>query len=335
MLNVAIVGMGNIGNTHARVYQKRADCKIVAVCDIIKERADRAAQEYGCRAFYSVQDMLNSGIRIDAASMCTAGVENGGDHYRPTMELLSAGIPTLGEKPISNNLQEAREMVELARKKGVRYGINLNHRFTPAALLAKSWVDEGKLGEINMINMTMWINNPNETSPWFHIRALHPHSLDVMRYFGGDVAKVQAFFKKGPRADTPDGRRVCWSNVQVNLLFKNGIIGHLTGSYDAGGSYGLETLEVVGSEARFVLLDACEHLTFYPRRSRETVTYDYVGGMMSFSETFASRIGKWVEQNIAGVRPEEIDASGADALHVQTIIEAIIESWQTGQVITL
>jgi hypothetical protein len=80
---------------------------------------------------------------------------------------------------------------------------------------------------------------------------------------------VQAFFKRGPRADGPDGRRVCWSNVQVNLLFKNGIIGHLTGSYDAGGSYGLETLEVVGSEARFVLLDACEHLTFYPRHSKE------------------------------------------------------------------
>ena len=55
---------------------------------------------------------------------------------------------------------------------------------------------------------------------------LHPHSLDVMRYFAGDVAKVQAFFKRGPRADGPDGRRVCWSNVQANLLFKNGILGH-------------------------------------------------------------------------------------------------------------
>ncbi len=335
MLNVAIVGMGNIGNTHARVYQKRSDCKIVAVCDILQDRADRAANEYGCPAFYSIQDMLKSGIHIDAASMCTAGKENGGDHYQATLELLNAGIPTLGEKPISNNLEEAQEMVALARKKGLRYGINLNHRFTPAAQMAKGWVNEGKLGEINIINMTMWINNPNETSPWFHIRALHPHSLDVMRYFGGDVARVQAFFKKGPRADTPDGRRVCWSNVQVNLQFKNGIIGHLTGSYDAGGSYGLETLEVVGSEARFVLLDACEHLTFYPRRSRETKTYDYVGGMMNFSETFGSRIGKWVEQNIAGVGPDEIDASGADALHVQSIIEAIIESWQTGQVITL
>ena len=335
LLHVAIVGLGNIGNTHARVYQQRSDVKIVAVCDIIKERADKAAAAYGCPVFYSVQEMLKNGVKIDAASMCTAGKENGGDHYTPTMELLEAGIPTLGEKPISNEIAKAEAMVALAKKKNLRYGINLNHRFTPAALRAKEWVKAGRLGEINIINMTMWINNPNETSPWFHIRALHPHSLDVMRYFGGDVEKVQAFFKRGPRADGPGGRRVCWSNVQVSLLFKNGIIGHLTGSYDAGGSYGLETLEVVGSEARFVLLDACEHLTFYPRFSRQTETYDYIGGMMNFSETFGSRIGVWIDQNIARVKPEAIDASGADALHVQRIIEAIIASWETGQVVPL
>ena len=334
-LRVAIVGMGNIGNVHAEVYRKRTDCQIVAVCDIIKERADRAAEKYGAPAFYSVQEMLASGIAIDAASVCTAGVENGGDHYAPTMELLRAGIPVLGEKPISNEIDKAREMVALAREKSLRYGINLNHRFTPAALRAKEWVTSGRLGEINIINMTMWINNPNETSPWFHIRALHPHSFDVMRYFGGDVAKVQAFFKRGPRPDGPDGRRVCWSNVQVNVLFANGIIGHLTGSYDAGGSYGLETLEVVGSQARFVLRDACEHLEFYPRFSREVERYDYIGNMMSFNETFGSRIGKWVEQNLAQVRPEEIDASGEDALKVQLIIEACIESWQTGRVVSL
>jgi len=272
--------------------------------------------------------MLASGVRIDAASVCSAGVENGGDHYAPTMELLRAGLPVLGEKPISNELDKAREMVALAKEKGLRYGINLNHRFTPAALRAKGWVQEGRLGEINIINMTMWINNPNESSPWFHIRALHPHSIDVMRYFGGDVDKVQAFFKKGK------GRTI-WSNVQVNMLFKNGIVGHLTGSYDAGGSYGLERLEVVGSDARFVLLDACEHLTFYPRFSRQTETYDYVGGMMSFSETFASRIGVWIDQNLAQVKPEEVDASGEEALKAQTVIEAAIESWQTGRVVSV
>ena len=328
-LKVAIVGVGNIGNVHGRVYSEHADVEIVAVCDIIPERSDRAAEKFGCQGFYSVQELLDSGIQIDMASMATAGVENGGDHYEPTMELLRAGIPVLGEKPISNDLAKAREMVALAQEKHLRYGVNLNHRFTPAALRAKEWQQSGRLGEINIINMTMWINNPNESSPHFHMRALHPHSLDVMRYFAeSEVKKVQAFFKKGK------GRTI-WSNVQVNLLYENGIIGHLTGSYDAGGSYGLETLEVVGSDARFVLLDACEHLTFYPRFSNDIETYDYLGGMKKFPETFDSRIARWIEQNKAGADPEEIDASGADALKVQTIIEAAIESWDTGKVIEL
>ena len=60
-LNVAIVGLGNIGNIHAGVYQKNPAAKIVAVCDIIKERADKAAAVYGARRFYSVQAMLASG----------------------------------------------------------------------------------------------------------------------------------------------------------------------------------------------------------------------------------------------------------------------------------
>ena len=74
----------------------------------------------------------------------------------------------------------------------------------------------------------------------------------------------------------PTERRICWSNVQVNMLFKSGAVGHLTGSYDAGGSYGLETLEVVGSDARLVLLDACEHLDVFipatPAKPKPTIT---------------------------------------------------------------
>jgi predicted dehydrogenase len=331
-LNVAVVGLGNIGNIHARIYDQHPECRLVAVCDILADRANQAADKYDTQPFYSVREMLASGLSFDAVSVCSAGVENGGDHYQPTMELLAAGIPVLGEKPISNELTKAKEMVALAKEKGIRYGINLNHRFTPAALQAKEWVEQGRLGELNIINMTMWINNPNESSPHFHMRALHPHSLDVMRYFCGEADRVQAFFKKGK------GRTI-WSNVQVNLLYKNGIIGHLTGSYDgnfgAAGTYGLETLEVVGSEGRFILQDACEHLTFYPRFNKEIETYDYLGGMKHFSETFGSRITKWIEQNLQHVAPDEIDASGEDALKVQSIIEAAIESWDTGQVITL
>lgn len=327
-LHIGVVGIGNIGSIHAQVYAKNEKTTLVAICDIDRAKADAAAAKYGAKAFYSAAEMLASGIRLDACSVATKGEENGGEHYAPTMELLEAGIPVLGEKPISNRIDEGRQMVELAKRKRIPYAINLNHRFTPAAVRAKEWVDSGRLGQLHMINMRMWINNPVETSPWFHLRALHPHSFDVIRYFCGDVAKVAAFVMKGEN-------RAIWSNAQVLLQFENGMIGNLTGSYDAGRSYGLELCDVTGSKGRFVLEDACERLTFYPRNSIEKETYDYLGGMRSFSETFESRINDWIDQLSSGAAPEEIDGSGEDALKAQLVIEAAIESWETGRIVAL
>lgn len=327
-LKVGVVGVGNIGSIHANVYHEHPKTELVAVCDIVKEKADAAAAKFGCRAFYSVEEMVASGIHLDACSMATKGEENGGEHYQPTMELLAAGIPVLGEKPISNRIDEGERMVALAKEKGVPYGVNLNHRFTPAALRAKEWVEEGRLGQLHMINMKMWINNPVETSPWFHLRALHPHSFDVIRYFCGDVKRVGAFMMKG------ENRKI-WSNAQVMLEFENGAIGNLVGSYDAGASYGLERCEVVGSKGRFVLEDACEHLTFYPRYSIATESYSYLGGMRHFNETFKSRISDWIEQLDAKVPHDQINGSGEEALKAQTIIEAAIRSFETSTIVEL
>ena len=331
MIKVAIVGMGGIGNNHARCYNNNKYAKVVAVVDIVKDLADKAAAEHGAKAFYSVKDLIKSGMKIDAASVTTAGVENGSLHYKPTMELLDAGIPVLGEKPISNKIPEARRMVKKAKDKKLPYAINLNHRFTPAAHKAKEWLSAGRLGELNMINMMMWINNPNESSPHFHIRALHPHSIDVMRYFCGDVKKVHAFFKKG------HGRKI-WSNVQVNMLFKSGVIGHL-GRIDNGGvpghAWGLETCELIGHEARVVIRDACEVLEFQPRKNPEAERYECLGGMKSFGETFQSRINQWIEDLRKKVKPDKVDGKGEDALKAQLIIEAAVKSWETNKVVTL
>jgi predicted dehydrogenase len=335
-LKVGVVGVGNIGSIHAGVYKENPKAELVAVCDIVKEKADAAAAKFGGRAFYSVQEMLDAGIQLDACSVATKGEENGSEHYAPTIQLLNAGIPVLGEKPISNVVEEAEEMVAVAKSKRVPYAINLNHRFTPASLRAKEWVNSGRLGHLHSINMRMWINNPVETSPWFHMRALHPHSFDVMRYFCGDVKSVAAFMNKGQK---PNGEtRKTYSNAQVILHFENGVVGNLMGSYDGsfgGGSFGLERCEVAGSQAMFELVDACEHLHFKPRFSIETETYSYLGGMRSFGETFKSRIGAWIDQLSAGAKPEEIDGSGEEGLKAQKIIEAAIRSFETKSVVDL
>lgn len=335
-LKVAVVGAGGIGNTHGPIYLRNPGTELLGYCDIIEERADKSSKRDNVKAWYSVQQMLSDvGGELNAVSVCSAGADNGGDHFKPTMECLEAGLHVLTEKPISNNIEHAREMVALAKQKGLYFGINLNHRFTPPSAVAKGWIQEGKLGTPLLMNMTMWIGNGNETSPWFHVRALHPHSLDIMRYFCGPVRKVHAFFNRAPREDGPDGKRVCWSNFQMNLLYENDVVGHLTGSYDANPSHNLERCEVMGSEGRLVLENLYEELTFYPRRSQEltVIRNSIMGGMSGFGQTFDRRINRWIEQISAGVPREEIEASGADGLAVQEIIEAAKQSWETNSVV--
>jgi UDP-N-acetylglucosamine 3-dehydrogenase len=323
MLKVAIVGLGGIGRTHARHYSSNPDAQLVAVCDIIKERADAAAQQFGVKAYYSVDELLKN-EEFEAASVASAGVENGGDHYVPTMQLLEAGKHTLTEKPISNNIEHAREMVAKAREKNVKFGIDLNHRFTHMAERLKQMQNDGALGEVLFINMALWINNPNETSPWFHIRALHPHSIDVMRFFGGDIKRVQCFMHKGP------GRTI-WSNLSMNVQFASGAVGHLTGSYDASGHHPIERCEVGGSKGRAIIENVFQRLEFMPRDSPEKTVFEQgiMGGMGSFDDTFKNRIYKFVEQVNAD---EPLDASGEEGLAAQEVVEAAIRSHENGTV---
>jgi UDP-N-acetylglucosamine 3-dehydrogenase len=323
MLKVAVIGVGNIGKIHTNWYSKNKDVDLVALCDILPERVDPVAQQYSVKAYYDIDEMLAS-ESIDAVSVATAGPENGGHHYEPTMKCLEADKHVLVEKPISNDIERAREMVRRAKEKGVLFGVNLNHRFTPAADRAKQLQAEGALGEVLFINMVLWINNPNESSPWFHMRALHPHSIDIMRTFGGPIRKVQAFMCKGP------GRSI-WSNASVNVQFESGAVGHLTGSYDASRYHPIERCEVGGSNGRFVIENVYQRLEFFPRNSRDRLVVEnpIMGGMGDFNETFRNRIDAFVTQVQAG---GPLDASGEEGLAAQEVIEAAIRSWERGAI---
>ncbi len=329
MLRVCVIGMGPIGNRHADVYQAEPLTQLVGVCDIQKDRAEVAGRRLGVPAFNEVESML-AALKPDVCSVTTGGYEYGSDHYAPTMQALEAGCHVLGEKPISNEIARAEEMVAKARETGRCYGINLNHRFTPAARLAKKWQTEGRLGHLLFVNMSMWIKNPTEGSPYFQIKALHPHTVDVMRHFCGDVAAVQCF------AMTAPGRKI-WTTAHFSLRFKNGVVGGLTGSYDIERGHPMERCEVAGTAGRFVIDDMYREATLYPAGDLEKRVYSnpMFGGFRGFEDTFSDRIHCFVEQVSAGAAPDEIDGSGADGLAAQKVLQAAIESLEQGTVVTL
>lgn len=331
MLRVVIIGLGPIGNVHARHYADHPGCALVGVCDILHERADASAQRFGVPAYYDAGEMLRT-LAPDICGICTGGYEYGGDHYEPTMQAFEAGCHVLGEKPISNETVLAEAMVRAARDKGLCYGVNLNHRFTKLTQIARRWIDEGRLGHLLFVNMAMWIKNPRETSPWFHIKALHPHTIDVMRHFCGDVAAIHCFATRAPGRNT-------WSTAHFNLQFADGAVGGLTGSYDVERGHPMERCEVAGMDGRFVLDDMMQELTWYPAGNMEkTVISNTPFGDIPekvFDDTFRNRIHRFVEQVAAGARPEAIEASGADALAAQRVLAAAITSVEERQVVEL
>ncbi len=324
MIKVAVVGVNNIGKIHCRYYRQHPETELVAVCDLMEERAKAAGREHGVAAYTDLRVMLEK-EDVDAVIVATAGVEKGSHHYEPTMIALEAGKDVLVEKPISNDIGEARKMVAFAREKGVRLACNLNHRFTPAAERAKKLIEEGKLGSMLFLNMRLTIRNPADATEWFHMRALHPHSIDVMRYLAGDVQRVQAFMTKAPG-------RASWSTVSINMQFASGAVGHLTGSYDMSMKHPIEWCEAAGTEGRLVIDNVYESLTYYPHQSEDllVVRNPIFGGMQGFDDTFRLRIERFISQIKEGKAPNEMDASGADALAAQEVIEAAIRSHQLG-----
>jgi predicted dehydrogenase len=321
--------MGPIGNRHADMYKVDPLAELVGVCDIRRERATAAATRLSVPAFNDAQKML-SVLKPDVCSITTGGYEYGSDHYAPTMQALAAGCHVLGEKPICNEIAKAEEMVAKARAMGVCYGINLNHRFTPAAYVAKRWQNEGRLGHLLFINMSMWIMNPAESSPYFMIKALNPHTVDVMRHFCGDIEAVQCFAAKAP------GRTI-WTTAHFSMKFKNGVVGGLTASYDIERGHPMERCEVAGTGGRFVLDDMWREVTLYPAGNLEKTVFSnpIFGGMRDFEDTFKNRIHRFLEQITDGANPDEIDGSGADGLAVQKVLQAAIESLETGSVVAV
>jgi predicted dehydrogenase len=322
---VAVIGLGHIGNLHSRIYKSDALAELVGVCDRDAGRAQAASRQFGVPHFTDAETMLAQ-LKPDLVSITTGGYEYSSDHYEPTMQALAHGCHIMCEKPISNEISRAREMVALAKEKNRCFAIDFNHRFTPVAYAAKRWLDEGRLGELLFCNMALWIGRPGAMdSINYHLKALNPHSVNMMVWYCGPIEVVQCFAMKA------SGRNF-WSTASFNMQFANGAVGHLTSSYDIARGHPMERCEVAGSGGRLVVEDMWREATLYPAGESEkrVVTNPVFGGFRDFDDTFRERIHCFLEQVAAGAKPDEIDGSGEDGLYAQRVIAAAIRSLDEG-----
>jgi len=350
-LKIGVVGLGGIGNLHIDCHLKDSLAEVVALADVTKEKADAAKEKYKLPTYNSLKEMLNAHPEIEIVDVATSGYENGSWHYEPAMEALAAGKHVLCEKPMSNCVVEAREMVRYAYEKDLYLGCNLNHYFAEPSFKADKLIAEGKIGSPVYILQKMGFDgsaatfggkmSPRWQKPYSHVKAFLAHPFSMMRHFGGDITHIQAFFDKpGSRKSADD---LMYSINSVNLRFENGSVGYIL-SQRGDARFGLGgwwSLEMAGINGTFCIEGCVDKLTYWPGPVGEGGNPMGGGGGMpepevttwegaQFNDTFPIRLHAFLEDVTNGVPKEYLRASGYDALATLEYTFAAIKSFEEG-----
>ena len=211
---VAVIGVGRMGRHHARIYHQMPQAELLAVVDPDEDRAGALADDYGCEALESVEQLLERFPQVRAVSIATPTVF----HESSASPLLERGVACLIEKPLAGSSESGRRIVELAERNGALVQVGHTERFNPA------------LRAIGELNITPRFIEVDRVSPMTFrsidvgvVFDIMIHDLDIVLMMSGSgLAEVRAtgVAVLGEHEDVANAR----------LAFENGCVANLTAS---------------------------------------------------------------------------------------------------------
>lgn len=355
-LKIGIIGCGGIANgKHLPALSRLSDkVEMVAFCDIIVERAQKAAQQYGTAdaKVYEDYHQLLEDKSIDVVHVLTPNRS----HCELTVAALEAGKHVMCEKPMAKTAEDARKMLDAAKRSGKKLTIGYQNRFRSDSLLLKKAVDRGDLGEIYFAKahairrraVPTWGVFLNEFEqgggPLIDIGT---HALDLtlwmMDNYKPKAVLGQTFKKLGQQTETGN----VWGDWDPNqFTVEDSAFGFITMEDGATvileSSWALNTLDVreaqttlCGTKAgadmvdglRFNLVDLNKQTIKKP--SLESGGVAFYSGAAS-AEPADVEAAQWIDAIINDKTPLVLPEQ---ALVVTEILEAIYTSAKTGQAV--
>lgn len=254
---LAFIGAGSFATTslYPNIH-KVPQIDLVAVCDLDREKAERAARNFGARAVYTDAEKMLDEQQPDGVFVIGPAPMQ----YQVAPIVLRRGIPVYVEKPSANTSAQARELAELAEANGVWGQCGFMKRFAYVYRMAKDIMTRPEFGEVNMV--TIHFGQGPYPQIWGIDSARRAmligqlcHIFDLTRFLGGDVAAVNALYREVTSTQFA---------YLVNLRFRSGAIGQLdmngletrTGFRDIR-----EWVKIVGFESH-IICDGMQRLTW-------------------------------------------------------------------------
>ncbi len=208
---VGVVGVGYLGQIHAKIYSEMDNVELVMLADTDRDRVDALAHQYGCAATTNFLDLVD---QVEAVSI----VVPTSLHFDVAQPFLEAGIATLIEKPIAATVDEARKLVELAAQNDAPFLIGHLERYNPALRAVANKVADPRYIEVHRLGT--FVERATDVDV---ITDLMIHDLDlVLSLVDEEPSDVQAI-----------GSPVVTSHVDlanVRLTFPSGTVANITAS---------------------------------------------------------------------------------------------------------
>lgn len=226
-LRFAIVGCGKIASRHATEAARQG--QLLAVCDIIKEKADALAQEYHAMAYNAIEDLLKHPGGLDIVAICTPN----GLHASHSILALEAGMHVLCEKPLCIHAVDGRSMMEAAKKAGRKLFVVKSTRYNPALAALKEILARQQLGRLYSFQLNCFWNRPEA---YYHdswkgslladggsLYTQFSHYIDALLWLLGDVENLRGYRKNMAHRGVIEFE----DSGVVALEMKNGMLGGL------------------------------------------------------------------------------------------------------------
>jgi len=209
-LKVAVIGVGHLGKEHARIYHSLPDVELVALCDLDESKVEKA-QTFGVKFVTDFHELLGS---IDIASIATPTAS----HFQIAREIMDAGVHVLIEKPITNRLDDADELIEIAKQKNLSLQVGHLERYNAGFRRIEQIAKNIRFLEIHRLGPF----TPRITDCGV-VLDLMIHDIDiVLQLVKSEIASIDAI---GINVLTP------YEDIaNVRIKFKNNAIADLTAS---------------------------------------------------------------------------------------------------------
>lgn len=199
-VSVSIIGCGRIARHHAKSIGDVDGLELVAVCDLDKHKAERFAQEFGCKAYSDYRKMLFELEQITLVVIATPS----GMHFEHGYEVLADFRKNIVvEKPTVLRLDHIEKLACESRQNNLKFYPVFQNRFNRAVLRLKEALEGNELGKVQIVNVRVRWCRPQryyDLSPWRGTYELDGgaltnqgvHHLDLLRYLFGEVSEVYA-----------------------------------------------------------------------------------------------------------------------------------------------